>query len=427
MLSQSDHVLLSQTGPQTTMGTFLRQFWTPAILSEELPEADGAPVRVRLRGENLIAFRESSGKVGLVGEHCPHRGASLYFARNGEGGLRCWLHGWKFDIHGTCLDMPSEPAGSRFKEKIRHLSYPCIERNGAVWAYMGPRDSMPPLPNLEWLTVPASHTYCSKYLRRCNWLQGLEGDIDSAHLPFLHQTAIDRSTEMGGRSSSQWLLENPAPNYTLERIPSGMIYVAERQLDSSTIYWRVSQWFFPNFTTISSFAGDSPLYGHSWVPLDDENCWVYAFAYHPTRPLRSDEITAMRRGNALFNKVIPGTYLPVCNRDNDYAGPNAPQVKQPWIGVLDFQDQDTAATESMGPMYDRTKEHLGASDAAVISTRRRLIAEAKALAAGGPKVGANPEDYAYRSFCVKAPSNLSWREAVQDAIVARPDTYRHSD
>ena len=187
--TESENNLLTRVGPGMPMGNLLRQYWIPVLQSDDLPENDGAPVRVRLLCENLIAFRNTEGKVGLLDHACPHRCASLSFGRNEENGIRCLYHGWKFDIEGRCVDVPNEPAGSKFNEQIRATAYPCIERNGLIWTYMGPnRDNPPPLPQLGWAMVEPKRRGALRYQRECNWLQAMEGDFDSSHLSFLHLT-----------------------------------------------------------------------------------------------------------------------------------------------------------------------------------------------------------------------------------------------
>src|SRR5713226_7842461 len=177
-----DNELLARVGAGTPMGKLLRLYWIPALLSSELPPTDCPPVRVRLLGENLIAFRDTQGRVGMLADHCSHRGASLFFGRNEENGLRCVYHGWKYDVQGRCVDMPNEPAESNFRDKIRHLAYPCREQNGAIWIYLGPRSEPPPFPDLEWTQVPEGHYVLGKMLRECNWAQSFEGDIDDVHV-----------------------------------------------------------------------------------------------------------------------------------------------------------------------------------------------------------------------------------------------------
>src|SRR5579859_5584040 len=188
MLKREENELITRTGPGTPMGNTIRRYWMPALLASELPHPDSDPVRLRLLGEDLIAFRDTDGKVGLIQNNCPHRGASLFFGRNEEAGLRCVYHGWKFDVTGACVDMPNEPAESDFKQKVRATAYPCVERNGIVWTYMGSRQMAPPLPELGWALVPAEARQSLRYARACNWLQALEGDIDSSHVNYLHRT-----------------------------------------------------------------------------------------------------------------------------------------------------------------------------------------------------------------------------------------------
>jgi phthalate 4,5-dioxygenase len=423
-MTPDDHHFLTQTGPGTPMGEFLRRYWTAALLSRELPEPDGAPLRVRLLGEDLIAFRDSDGKVGLLGEHCAHRGASLYFGKNGDGGLRCLYHGWKYDRDGNCIDMPNEPPQSRFCEKVKQTAYPCVERNGVVWAYLGPRDAMPPLPELEFLTVPDSHVYVSKCLRECHWTQGMEGDIDSVHVGFLHQGVFAKRAETLNHESAQWLVTNQTPVEEIEEIPAGFLHATHRDVDADNAYWKISQWFFPWFTTIPGFVGAGPLGSHAWVPVDDDKVWVFAFSWHPQRPLTAQE----RSGKSPFHaETMPGSPVTVCNRTNDYAGPDAPAAAQPWMRITNVQAQDIAMTESMGFIYDRTREHLGHSDRLVAMTRRKLIAAARAMQDGAVPPGMNPKDYRQRPISTLLPRDVAaWTEAVAEVIDTRPETFRAS-
>ena len=191
MLKAEQNELLTRTGPGSVMGDLIRRYWIPALLTEELPEPDCAPVRVKLLSERLIAFRDSGGKLGLIDEFCAHRGVSLWFGRNEECGLRCAYHGWKYDVSGHCVDIPSEPEESGFRRKIKLQSYPLAERGGVLWAYMGPPESQPALPEYEFATVPREQTFISKRLQECNYLQAMEGGIDSSHVSFLHRGALN--------------------------------------------------------------------------------------------------------------------------------------------------------------------------------------------------------------------------------------------
>ena len=426
-MTPAEHELLSRTGPGTVMGDFLRRYWTAALLSRELPEPDGAPVRVRLLGEDLIAFRDSAGRVGLLAEHCSHRGASLYYARNAEGGLRCWFHGWKYDVDGKCLDQPNEAAQYRFCEKVGHTAYPCVERNGVVWAYMGPLEKKPPLPELEWLTVPSSHVYVSKVLRECHWTQGMEGDLDSVHVGILHAGVFNQRAQALNHTSAKWLVDDPTPKEEIVDIPAGILHATCRNADAGSNYWKVSQWFFPWFTTIPGFVGDGPLGGHAWVPVDDDKCWVFAFSWHPTRPLTAQELSGKSAVAAFHAETFPGTSVTLANRTNEYAGPNVPPARQPWMRITEVQAQDIAMTEGMGYLYDRTKETLGRSDRLLVRYRHRLIQAAQALRNGEAAPGMNPKDYRQRPISLTLPRDVaSWTEAVAEAIDTRPETFRAS-
>ena len=187
MTTREQNDFLTQTGPGTPMGDLFRRYWIPALLASEITEPDGPPVRVKLMSERLLAFRDSDGKVGLIDEFCAHRGVSLWFGRNEEGGLRCPYHGWKYDVTGQCTEVPSEPVESGYCSKIKLKSYPCVELGDVIWAYMGPPELQPPLPGFEWARVPAAHRFVSRRTQECNWLQAMEGGIDSVHVSFLHR------------------------------------------------------------------------------------------------------------------------------------------------------------------------------------------------------------------------------------------------
>ncbi|MBI2204717.1 MAG: Rieske 2Fe-2S domain-containing protein [Candidatus Rokubacteria bacterium] len=249
MLSAEENDLLCRVGSVTPMGALLRQYWVPALLSSELPEPDGAPVRVRLLGEHLIGFRTTSGTVALIQNHCPHRGASLFFGRNEEDGLRCVYHGWKFDVTGRCVDMPSEPAESSFKDKVRAVTYPCVERNDVVWAYMGPRTPPPPLPDLE-PNMIGGEIVVQKVLRECNWAQGLEGDIDTSHLGFLHLGSV-KPEDIGSKTFDYYTVKERAPKYEVVDTELGTSYGAYRPAEED----------------IASIHKSGPAYEEVWKRL----------------------------------------------------------------------------------------------------------------------------------------------------------------
>jgi len=272
MLSTQDNETLSRVGPGTLMGDLLRQFWLPAGRSAELPVADGSPLRVKLLGEELIAFRTTSGKLGLIQNSCPHRGASLFFGRNEEEGLRCVYHGWKFDTAGACVDMPSEPAESNFRNKVLPTVYPAQERNGIIWAYMGPREVPPPLPNLE--ANMAEGAVVSTVLRECNWMQALEGDIDTVHFIFLHYGHLKlQDTFAGGFFNYQ--VQSPAAEYAISDTDYGTCYGAYRPAEEDTNYWRIANFLFPFYTQVPPGTLAVKRQFRAWVPMDDDHVMFF--------------------------------------------------------------------------------------------------------------------------------------------------------
>jgi nitrite reductase/ring-hydroxylating ferredoxin subunit len=268
MLSREDNELLCRVGRGTPMGELMRQYWMPAALSSELPERDGAPLRVRLLGEDLIAFRATSGAVGLVRNSCPHRGASLFYGRNEADGLRCVYHGWKFDVAGRCVDMPNEPEESNFKQKVRAVAYPCVERAGLIWAYLGPRETPPPLPDLEPTLLPDSSIQI--YQRECNWMQALEGDIDTCHTVFLHLGKV-RADEAPPGTWAAYALADRAPRYAVSDMDFGVMYGAYRPAEASTDYWRIANFLFPFYAMVPTGVLGLEIRVRAWVPMDDEH------------------------------------------------------------------------------------------------------------------------------------------------------------
>jgi phenylpropionate dioxygenase-like ring-hydroxylating dioxygenase large terminal subunit len=426
MLSREDNEVLTRVGPGTPMGELLRRYWMPALLSEELPVPDCPPVRVTLLGERLVAFRDTSGAVGLLPEACPHRGASLFFGRNEECGLRCVYHGWKFDVSGRCVDMPNEPAESNFKDRIRTRAYTCEERNEVIWAYLGPPELKPGFPHLEWATVPAGQTYASKRLQECNWAQALEGGIDSSHVSFLHRDDDrDGAAELQRESlDNLYLMRDGAPKFELVPTEYGMLIGARRRAEEDTYYWRITQWLFPWYTMIPT-SGDMSIGGHAWVPIDDENVYTWSFNWHPARPLSERELTGMRAGRGLHMELIPGTFRGVSNRSNDYRIDRARQASGvSFTGIEGLGEQDACIQESMGPIFDRAQEHLGSTDAPIIQARRRLISAATELQRGIGPPALDPALYAVRSATLVLPrEGVAWPEAAREALTARPGRY----
>jgi phenylpropionate dioxygenase-like ring-hydroxylating dioxygenase large terminal subunit len=399
------------------MGALLRRYWIPALLSQELPEADSSPVRVKLMSERLIAFRDTQGRVGVIDEFCAHRGVSLWFGRNEETGLRCPYHGWKYDITGQCVEVPSEPQESGFCKKIRLKSYPSVELGDVIWVYMGPSDLQPPLPAFEWTRVPPAHRFVSKRLQECSFLQAMEGGIDSAHVSFLHRHDLRSDSLHVGQGAE--LTRETDVRFEVVETNGGMIMGVRRPAPQGRLYWRITQWVMPFHTMIPPY-GDNALNGHSWVPIDDETCMTWCFTHHPTRALSAHELEVMRSGGGIHVKLMPGTCRPVVNKDNDYMLDRAAQrAGKTYCGVAGIAMQDAAIQESMGPVQDRSKENLVSTDNGVIMARIRLRRAALAAAAGKQPDGIDPATHRVRSASIVLPQNVSFIDAAAEALKVR--------
>ena len=419
MLRKEQSDLLTQTGPGTPGGRLFRSYWLPVLLSSELPENDCPPVRVKLLSERLVAFRDSKGRYGLMDEFCAHRGVSLWFGRNEEDGLRCPYHGWKYDVTGQCIDVPSEPEESGFCKKIKLNSYPLIER-GVLWTYMGPPEKRPPLPAWEFATVPPEQTFTSKRIQESNWLQAMEGGIDSSHVSFLHRGDLNSDPLFKGAKANRYNLSDSRPVFEVVESAGGLFIGARRNADDGNYYWRITQWVMPSFTMIAP-RGNHPVHGHFWIPIDDENCWTWSFDYHPTRALTADERRAMEEGKGIHVKYVPGTFRPLANKDNDYLIDRAAQkTGKTYSGVEGIAMQDASLQESMGPIVDRTKENLVSTDNGIIMARHRLMRAVKALTDKDvPPPGVEAVHQQVRSAAVVLPPDKPFVEAAKDALMVR--------
>jgi len=421
VLSQEQNDRLTRTGPGTPLGRLFRSYWIPALLSAELPEPDCPPVRVRLLSERMIAFRDSEGRLGLLDEFCAHRGVSLWFGRNEECGLRCSYHGWKYDVTGQCVDMPNEPEHSAFARKVRLKSYPLAERGGVLWTYMGPPASQPPLPEYEFATVAAAHSFVSKRQQECNWLQAMEGGIDSSHVSFLHRSDLKTDPLFKGTRGNRYNLSDTRPVFEVVESDGGLYIGARRNAEHGDYYWRITQWVMPSYTMIPP-RGGHPIHGHFWIPIDDENCWTWSFDYHPTRALTDAEVAAMRDGKGIHVKYVPGTYRPLANKDNDYLMDRVAQREgRTFSGIEGFAMQDASLQESMGPIVDRTKETLVSTDSGIIMARQRLLRAVRALEeSGATPPGVDTAHQRVRSASVVLPSDQSYQDAAREALIAHP-------
>lgn len=420
MLRKEVNDLLTQTGPGTAMGDLFRRYWIPALLASELPEDDCPPVRVKLLSERLIAFRDSDGRYGLMDEFCAHRGVSMWFGRNEEGGLRCPYHGWKYDVEGNCIDVPSEPANSGFCEKIKLTAYPMVKIGDILWTYMGAKDQQPDLPEWEFNTVPAEQTFTSKRFQECNWLQAMEGGIDSSHVSFLHSGNLNSDPLFKGAKGNQYNLSDRMPFFEVVKHENGLFVGARRNAEDGNYYWRVTPWIMPCFTMVPP-RGDHPLHGHFWIPIDDHNCWAWSFDYHPNRALTEVERTAMEDGMGVHCEYVPGTFIPKANKTNDYLMDRQAQKEgRTYSGVEGIAIQDSSLQESMGPIVDRTKENLVSTDNGVIMARQMLRKAALALRDKGVQPpGVNPQAHKVRSVSVVLPPDVAYEEACAEDLKAR--------
>jgi phenylpropionate dioxygenase-like ring-hydroxylating dioxygenase large terminal subunit len=421
-LTHAQNEELVRTGRGTLMGDLMRRYWIPALHDWELPEPDCPPVRVQLLGEKLVAFRDTSGRVGLVDEFCAHRGVSLWFGRNEENGLRCPYHGWKYDIAGRCVDLPSEPPETGMAARVRLTSYPCIEQGGVVWAYMGPPDLQPEPPGLEWAVVPPERRFVTKRLQESNYLQAMEGGIDSSHVSFLHSGALKRDPLFVGSRGNQYNEHDKMPLFDITEFEGGLLIGARRNADQGRFYWRITPWIMPWFTIIPPRAGH-PLGAHAWVPIDDENCWAWSINYHPRRALTPQEVAAMKGGAGIHVKYVPGTFIPLANKRNDYLMDRTSQkAGLTYSGVEGIGMQDASLQESMGPIQDRTREQLVSTDNGIIMTRRALLRAARANREGKPLPGLMAAEQKVRSCAIELPADVHYAQGARHGLFAPPDT-----
>jgi phenylpropionate dioxygenase-like ring-hydroxylating dioxygenase large terminal subunit len=434
MLSREDNELLTRVGPGTAMGALLRHYWIPVLQSTEL-EAGGRVKRVMLLGERLIAYRARNGAPGLIGEFCPHRAASLYFGRVEDAGMRCVYHGWSFGLDGQCREMPSEPAESTFTAKIRATAYPCAERGGVMWTYMGPVNPPPPLPELEWTLLPSAHLFISKRVQECNWFQALEGGIDSSHIGFLHAPLhpedeatvreLDRASFGVGAAVQAG---DRAPRFDVIDTDYGVLIGALRTRGDGQHYWRISQYLLPFYTMPPTDLQAKIVQSHIWVPMDDTHVINWMVTWHPDRPLTREELVPHVEGKGShvieYLPPIPEPYGDIrtaANRTNDYEMDWELHRTRMFCGIPGFGVQDQAIQESQGAVFDRAGEHLGSSDTAIIRVRRRLMTAACALRdQGTPVPGGNPAAFLVRSAAVVVAPGDDWVAAATARIVVRP-------
>jgi nitrite reductase/ring-hydroxylating ferredoxin subunit len=409
-----DNELLTRVGPGTPMGELFRRYWLPVLKSSDL-EAGGAPIRLRVLGENFLAFRSTAGDVGIIDHQCAHRRASLFYGRNDPGGMRCVYHGWQFDTTGACVDMPSEPPETQFMERVRLRAAAVTEKYGLVWACVGGIEAPPPFPEFDLDKLDASDLEIQFLFRECNWLQGLEADIDTVHVGFLHMGGFGPENFVKG-SENYYRQMHLAPRYEAIETPYGTMYSAFRPHGDDQTYHRIGQLMFPSFT----IAAQDPLGTiklRSWLPVDDEHSMLIVIDGPRPDPMAVD-----KEGKKLPGLFGDGDFQPdttdwygrhrmVQNPSNDHMLSREAQRTTNYSGIMGGRVQDQAVVESMGPIVDRSGEHLGTSDQMIIRTRRRMLRAARELRDNGIAPPGSTDAGVYNSVragFVTLPNEVDW-------------------
>jgi phthalate 4,5-dioxygenase oxygenase subunit len=387
MTTAAENEFMTRITPGSPAGKLLREYWQPAALSEELDR--GRPVApVRLLGEDLVLFRDARGRLGLMDRHCPHRGADLCFGRLEDGGLRCAFHGWLFDTTGQCLEQPAEPADSRAHHHLRHRSYPCVERNGIVFAYLG-QGTPPAFPAFDCFLAPPQQTFAFKGLWECNWLQALEVGIDPAHPSYLHRFLEDETADAaygrqfrGAAADSDLpltkiLRECSRPAIETQDTEFGFRLVTTRALADSRMHYRITNLLFPNAIVIPMSSEMTITQWH--VPIDDVSCYWYSLFTSFGAAVDRETMRRQRMERHTLPDYRPGT-----GRANAWGFSAADQATRTYTGMgMDVNVHDQWAVESPGAIVDRTQEHLGKSDVGIIKYRKLLQGGIRALKDGG--------------------------------------------
>jgi phenylpropionate dioxygenase-like ring-hydroxylating dioxygenase large terminal subunit len=409
VLTKEENELLTQTRRGTPAGEWMRRYWLPAALVEELP-AGGPPVPVRLLGEDLVLYRDEQGRPGLLGIHCSHRGADLSYGRLEDGGLRCIYHGWLYDLNGRCLEMPGEPAGTTFHEKIQHSAYPCVERAGVIFAYMGPGEP-PLLPDYHFLSVPDEQVFAIKLFNDANYLQGNEGNVDWLHTSFLHYTG--QNGRPGVESTPGELNHRGAAPF-MERIDGqltsyGLRHCKIRQVESE-LSLSLGSFLMPAMFCFG--GGRRSGYSVNWhVPIDDTQHWKYTWIFRADGPL-DKEVT--RRGRA----EMFADYRPVRNKSNRYLQDRESMRAESYSGVgIINQPQDLCVLEGAGPIQDRTQEHLTSADSGIVVSRQMVMKAIQDVQEGRDPFGVlrNPDENRFPYIFAwggDLPHDVNWKDHI---------------
>jgi len=415
MLTREQNELLCRVEGAAAMGQMMRRHWLPVCMSEEVAERDGAPLKARLLGENLVVFRDTNGRLGVLDEHCPHRGASLAFGRNEECGLRCLYHGWKFDVDGNILEMSSEPDGAALKQAVRQKSYPVREGGGFVWTWLGPaemREFEPP----AWAPTRDARISIVKMHAGCNWAQVLEGSIDSAHSSSLHSTEMPAAQVDSARATqTKWPRpsDDKAPRLQFQPTGYGFRYAAIRKpiLNPETDQYIRTTLFIAPFTVLIP-PNDQYRLAQMLIPLDDLNTMFYWVAWHP-EPAKGIAQHEWRSFCAATVGVdLDENFRKKRTLENRYLQDREAMKRGDFTGIQGIPTQDMAMWESMGPIADRSRDRPGTSDVAVVQFRRMMVAAAKKFQAGGPAIGtAEPRipHVKLASFEGIVPKSTDWR------------------
>jgi phthalate 4,5-dioxygenase oxygenase subunit len=433
---------LTRTCAGTAMGELMRHYWLPAALSSELAR-DGAPLRLMLLGEKLIAFRDSTGRVGVMDHRCPHRCASLFLGRNENGGIRCIYHGWKYDVAGNCIDMPNVAPQQDFSRKVKAKAYRVIERSGLLWVYMGSREA-PSLPALDILDIPDDEIGVSLIQRDCNYLQAMEGDIDTSHFGVLHAGHVDPD-DVAEDDPFRHTIATRAPEYHVADSAWGTQYAAYRPAGAGRTYWRFGNFMFPFRGQQPSSEFDRNINARAWVPLDDEHTmFVFLWWKRGVTAMTQSQVTFKDGrpigGTSRGNKFLPNTsdwlgrFRLAANPQNDWGIDRTAQHEGViYSGIEGIHLQDQAITESMGPITDHTFEHLAPSDQMITRTRRRLLIAARALRdkAVLPPGVEDPDVFrGARSGYFVSDDTSSWQEIYAKQLAASvrpPDSSRAAE
>ncbi len=429
--TREENEQLTRVGPGTMMGGLFRQYWIPVVPVTDLEEPGGRTLRVKLLGEDLVLFRTRAGQVGLIGAYCPHRLAPLYFGRVENDGIRCAYHAWKFGTNGKCVEMPNVPPAQQFMDEVQHAGYPCVEKGGIIWTYMGLAKDLPSVPDFEFLRVSAENRHCRLFFQQCNYLQALEGGIDPTHVMWLHSPYDLSDEEMAKQQPDQQRVANQAGVKTpldieIVDTPAGFTYGAKRSLGDGRSLWRVNQFIMPFYTMP---PGGDVKQARAYVPVDDENCVKWQIKYYPSdsAKLATDEKPLAPFAGEAYepptNAVPFGHIRTQAKRSNDYMI-NWETHKTRRFGVAGVNLQDVCITENEGPtpILDRTKEHLCAGDLSTIKARMMLLNAARALRERGdiPAGVRDPKVYGVRGASKAVPDSIYWFDGVKEAVTVPP-------